>query len=145
MVTVDESHWPILAILFPGPLSEDDVDVYNGALERAIASGEPFGAAMVSTPEYLFAPPNNAVSNKSMKWLKQHKPALSTTCCGIAMIVHDEQHRSAMAPKVAMQGEKVYGCPLGLFGSLEEAQVWLYAQIADRSRETATASRAAGL
>lgn len=48
MVTVDETYWPVLAIHFPGAVTEDDVGVYNGTLERAIARGERW------PPAYLF-------------------------------------------------------------------------------------------
>jgi hypothetical protein len=129
MVIVDEEQWPVLVIHLAGAMTEDSVDAYNAALDRAIGRGEPFAAAMVSTPEYLSAPPNNVVANKTMKWLKANKPALRATCRGIAMIVPDAEHRAMMEPKVAKQGEQVYGCPTRVFATLDDAQLWLRQQL----------------
>ncbi len=130
MVDVDEGRWPVLVFRFNGAFSLDDVDRYHGAIERALARGEPFAIMMVASPAYLEGGRNNAVANKTMKWLKEHKPRLSAQCAGIAAVIADDQRRAAYARVAEQQGEKVYGCPLRSFATTDAAEAWLRACLA---------------
>lgn len=128
-VQVDTSAWPVLVFRFDGALTVDDVDVYNSALDTALAQGDRFGAVMIVSPAYLEAGRNGEVANKTMKWLKAHRPRLSAQCAGIATVITDDERREAYAQVADQQGEKIYGCPVRTFATLEAAQAWLRAQI----------------
>lgn len=128
-VHVDASEWPVLIFHFDGALSVDDVDVYNGALDTALARGDRFGVMMVASLAYLESGRNSEVANKTMKWLKMHKPQLSAWCVGIATVIADDERREAFAQVTDQQGEKVYGCPMRAFTTIEAAQTWLRKQL----------------
>jgi hypothetical protein len=130
MVTVDSTHWPLLHIRYPDMLTEADVDTYTDAMDTALARGEPFATSLTVTDAYFEQERNNAVSNKSMKWLKQAKGRLSEHCRGIALVVPSEERRAQYAPMMEKTGPQVYGCPVAMFVDIDAATAWMHAQLA---------------
>ncbi|MCU0490386.1 MAG: hypothetical protein MUD01_02165 [Chloroflexaceae bacterium] len=130
MVNVDTTHWPLLHIIYPDVLTEADVDTYTEAMDAALARGEPFAVSLTVTDAYFEQERNTAVSNKSMKWLKQAKPALSEHCRGMALVVPSEERRAQYGPTMEKTGPHVYGCPVAMFLSHDEAVAWMDSQLA---------------
>jgi hypothetical protein len=135
MVIVDSTNWPLLHIRYPDTLTEADVDTYTDAMDAALARGALFATSLQVTDAYFDQERNTAVSNKSMKWLKQAKGRLSEQCCGIALVVPSSERQAQYAPMLEKTGPQVYGCPVAMFVNLDEATAWMQAQLATRGTE----------
>lgn len=130
-LTYDESQWPIVQLNIPPQPTRQDVDGLLTRLDSIFARQDPF-AAVLTTNVSDDAPlkQDKEASKKMMQWIKEKKPLFTEYCQGIVYVIENAPGRYAtmkVFSKVA--GPRMYGCPINVTQSTEDAYAWATQQL----------------
>jgi hypothetical protein len=126
MTDQPSTSWPLVEVDASAlPVLEAQRSI-TGALQAAIARGEPF-VAVVHMP--AAAPRERRIAGvaERIRMLKRLRPGLSARCAGLAFVVSAEaQQQNAKAIRSA---EKLWGCPTHAVADPSTARAWALAQL----------------
>jgi hypothetical protein len=122
-VTIDDSRWPVWVMTVREQQTLAGVEAWITAFESALAKQEAFVIVMLNEDSQPSTRPDPAVANRSMTWLNQVRPRIATHCRGVAYALASEESR-AIAEQMAAHGDRLYGCPVTVVSTLDQALAW---------------------
>jgi hypothetical protein len=112
-----------------------DAEAWIAAFEAALARDEPFAAVLVSLRDGPAPKSDPAAAHRSMTWLNEARPRLAERVRGVAYVLASAEERAA-AEAIVPNGERLYGCPVAVLDSLDDAVEWAQAQVRGPADQT---------
>jgi len=128
MHTIDTLHAPVIVFHAIEPMTVQDVQAMIDIAEKLLNAGEAF--ALIMTIDGGDSKQREKGANAMLvRWIKQHKSTFSRLCAGVASVVPTSALLALYRPMAKIAGPRMYGCPVEVFTSLEEALDWANSQL----------------
>lgn len=125
-LVVDESAFPLVRIRWAGALDDEGFDQYLAACETFLEYGSIFAIVLDATAA---ASLTGAQRERQSAWFSAMKIPLRERCAGLAMVIAKPWVRRLLA---ALRLVSPLPCPSHLAPTVEDAEAWCRAQVAER-------------
>jgi hypothetical protein len=122
MIKIEETTPDILTVTPLGDPTLDDTGQMLEAIDRYLAKQAAFCVIyQIDVVAHEQTANHPEMANKTMKWLKQAKPQMTEFCRAMVVQVAPNQRQRKSILTMEQMGEKIYGCPVIITTSQEEA------------------------
>lgn len=146
MVTIDDSRWPLVSVRIQGVSTLAEMTRFYSCFEKWLAKQERFVLVLqrddteVADAQGTRSPEAKQILKEGIAWTKAHKPEISQYCAGVAMVPGSTKLLAIRGPMMAKIMQNMYGCPVKVLGSLDEAKTWAMEQLGLPQTEMAAPS-----
>ena len=127
MHTIDDSQFPCIVIEFDSPMSVVSAQALFAYFDQVLARKQRFALIMFSNVEGQH---ERGVAKMQKDWLNAHRSVFGEYCVGLAMVTQSTRFIALYKLMAGQIIKRMYNCPGQLFTDLDQAQIWLQAQLA---------------
>jgi hypothetical protein len=125
MTEIDLSRWPVLSASLDEEVGEADLAALLGGVESALEQRAPF-VVLILAPSRLLG--DKAHDAAPLRRLRRRRAEVGTWCRGVAYVLAGELGPGEQGT-ATRSAERLWGCPIHIGQSLDEARDWLVARL----------------